>query len=283
MRSERNSLRAVLLLAALSATVLVVAHWLAGGIGLCVGLCLAIGVLALAYHWSDRMALRSMRAYPVSEAELPQLYGPVRELCQVMRLPMPTVYISPTPAPNAFATGRSPRYASICVTEGLLSTLNPRELRAVLAHELGHLANRDVLLTTVAAGVATMIVYVAHLAWLLPFGQSDDEDTNLLGRLLLLVLGPVAAIVVQLSISRSREYAADIRAAHITGDPLGLAAALRKIDEGTRRLPLRPQPGLRATGALMIANPFRRAGLLTRLFSTHPPVARRISRLKELA
>lgn len=283
MNGERSQFKAAVLLGALSAVVLVLGYRLGGGVGFTIAFVIAMAALTAACLWGDQIALRSMRAYPVSEAEHPVLCQLVRELSQTMRLPMPAVYVSPTPAPNAFAIGRSPRRAAICVTEGLVSMLDRRELRAVVAHELGHVANRDIFLSSVGASLASIIVFLAHLAWLLPFGRSEDEETSLPGLLLLIVLGPAAAIVVQLAISRSREFAADGIAARVTGDPEALAEALRKLEEGTKRLPLRPLPALQSTGALMIANPFRRGGLLTRLFSTHPSANKRIARLETLS
>lgn len=283
MSADQNHYRTVVMLATLAVLVLVVGHRLGGIAGLSVALLVALILVGCAYRWSDRIALRSMRAYPVGEADYPELCQVVRELSQTMRLPMPAIYVSPTPAPNTFVTGRSPRRSAICVTEGLLGSLNRRELRGVVAHELSHIANRDLLLCSGAAALASMIVYLAHVAWMLPFGRSADAETNLLGRVLLVVFGPVAALVVRSAISRSREYAADATAVRVTGEPLALADGLRVVEEGTRRLPLRPQPVLQSTGALMIANPFRRGGLVSRMFATHPPTARRISRLEDLA
>jgi heat shock protein HtpX len=238
---------------------------------------------AAAYFASDKLALRAMHAYPVSEAVQPAMYRIVRELSIAARQPMPRLYVSPTAAPNAFATGRSPRHAAVCCTEGLLARLDERELRAVLAHELSHVHNRDILVSSVAAALATAVMFLAQFAWLLPFGRSDDDDDGgLLGWLLLLVLAPVAAMVLQMGVSRSREFQADASGAALTRDPLGLAAALRKLDAGTRALPLRPQPDLQTTGALMIANPFRPGGM-SRLFSTHPPMVARVARLEQMA
>jgi heat shock protein HtpX len=246
---------------------------------------LAVAMNAAAYFWSDRMALRAMRAYPVSEADHPELCRMVRELSTTMRLPIPAVYVSPTPTPNAFTTGRNPRHSTVCVTEGLLALLDRRELRAVLGHELGHVANRDILVSSVAAALASMIMYVAQFAWLLPFGRADDGDDgdgSPVTALAMLVLGPVAASLLQLAVTRSREYDADIVSARVTGDPLALVNALRKLELATREHPLPAAPELRSTAALMIASPFRARGLV-RLFATHPPTRKRIARLEDLA
>ncbi len=282
MHGHWNGVRTAALLGAMSALLLLVGRWLGGSTGLALALLISLAVNGTAYFNSDKLALRSMRARPVSEAEQPVMYRIVRELSTAARQPMPRLYVSPTMAPNAFATGRNPRNAAVCCTDGILAMLDERELRGVLGHELAHVYNRDILISSVAAGLATVIMWLANLAWFLPFGRADDEDSNPLGMLLLLFLGPAAASLLQLAISRSREFEADADGARVTGDPLALASALRKLELGTRRLPLPPEPGLQTTSALMIANPFRAEGL-TRLFSTHPPMAERIARLEELA
>jgi heat shock protein HtpX len=282
-RSSANSVRTAVLLAALSGLILVIGGWLGGSTGLVIAIVLALGINGVAYFNSDKLALRVMRARPVSEAEQPVLYRIVRELSTQARQPMPRLYLSPTMAPNAFATGRNPRRAAVCCTTGLLRILDERELRGVLGHELAHVYNRDILITSVAAALASVVMFVAQLAWFLPLGGDDDDDGgNLIGALLLLVLGPVAAGLIQMAISRSREYQADQAGARMTGEPLALASALRKLEMGTRRLPLPPEPELQTASALMIANPFRPEGI-ARLFSTHPPMPERVARLEEMA
>lgn len=272
-----------MLLAGVAALALVVGTLLAGAIGLFLALAVASVVTVIAYFGSDRIALRSMRAYAVGEASRPELCRIVAETAKAMRLPMPAVYVSPVRSPNAFAAGRNPRRSAICVTDGLLALLDARQLRAVIAHELAHVRNRDILVSSVAAALGSMIMYVAYFAWLLPFGDADDDDSaNPIGALLLVLLGPVAATLIRLAVARSREYNADLMAAQVTGDPLALADALRTIEHATSRLPLPHLPGLRSTAALMIADPFRRAGIPA-LFTTHPPTSQRIARLEALA
>jgi heat shock protein HtpX len=278
-----NGVKTAVLIAALSGLILIAGSLIGGARGLAVALLIALVTNGIAYFYSDKLALRSMRARQVSEAEQPAMYRIVRELSTAARQPMPRLYVSPTEAPNAFATGRNPRNAAVCATEGILGILDERELRGVLGHELSHVYNRDILISSVAAGMASVIMYLGYLAWFLPIGRSDDDDgPGPLGAILVLVLGPIAAGLMQMAISRSREYQAAASGAAITGDPRALASALRKLEAGTRALPLPPEAVLQTTSALMIANPFRGEGV-AKLFSTHPPMAERIARLEQMA
>ena len=283
MHRHANGVKTAVLLALLSGLILLAGQWLGGSQGLTIAAVLALATNGISYFFSDKLALRSMRARPVSEAEQPGMYRIVRELSTAARQPMPRLYVSPTMAPNAFATGRNPRNAAVCCTDGILTMLDERELRGVLGHELSHVYNRDILISSVAAGLASVIMYLGYLVWLVPFGRSSDDDgPGPLGALAVLLLGPVAAGLIRMAISRSREYQADASGAALTGDPLALASALRKLELGARALPLPPEPNLQTTSSLMIANPFRREGMSS-WFSTHPPMAERVARLEQLA
>jgi heat shock protein HtpX len=280
---RHNQLKTAVMIGALSVVIVVVGTAADGRRGLVIAVVVAAGVSSFGFFYSDRLALRAMHARPVSEVEAPILHRIVRELAAKARQPMPRVYVSPTEAPNAFATGRNPRNAAVCCTRGLMLLLNERELRGVLGHELSHVYNRDILVSSVAGALANAVMWAVNLVWLFPIGRSDDDDgPGILGLLLAMLLGPLAATLIRLAVSRSREYQADLSGARLTNDPLALASALRKLDRGARLLPLAPEPELIAASHLMIISPFRGHGM-ARLFASHPSTNERIARLEQLA
>jgi heat shock protein HtpX len=280
-----NGVKTTLLFGVIWALLLGVGAIIGGGRFIWLFALIGLGTTGYGYWNSAKLALRAMRARPVSEAEQPAMYRIVSELSTAARQPMPTLWVSPTMAPNAFATGRNPRNAAVCCTEGILGLLDEQELRGVLGHELMHVYNRDILTSSVAAAIAGIITSIAQMGvWFGMFGGGgDDEDRpNPIALLLLALLAPLAATIIQLAISRTREYDADEDGAKLTGDPLALASALRKLEYGTRQLPLPPDRELVNASHMMIANPFRTEGL-AKMFSTHPPMAERIARLESMA
>ena len=279
MHRRHNGLRTAVLLGGLSALIIVIGSFF-GRTGLVIAVVVALGTNAYAYWNSDKLALRAMRARPVSEFEAPGLYRMVRELSTQARQPMPRLYISPTEAPNAFATGRNPSHAAVAATEGIMRVLSRDELAGVMAHELAHVKHRDILISSVAATIAAAIMMVARMAqFAAMFGGSsrsdDNEGSNPLALLVGIFVAPIAAMLIQAAISRSREFAADAGGAAITGNPHGLASALRKIEGYSKQVPMDANP---ATAHMFIIKPFSVRGLFG-LFSTHPPTEQRIAAL----
>lgn len=284
MHNHFNGLKTAALFGGIWALLLGIGSLVGGGRFIWLFALLGVATTFYGYWYSDKLAIRAMRAYPVSEAQAPAMYRIVRELSTAAGKPMPRLYVSPTQAPNAFATGRNPQHAAVCCTEGILGLLDERELRGVLGHELMHVYNRDILTGSVAAALAGVITSVAQMLMFAGiFGGGDDEDRpNPIALLVLSLLAPFAAMVIQLAISRTREYDADEDGAKLTGDPLALASALRKLEAGVARAPLAPQQDVVNASHMMIANPFR-AQDVSRLFASHPPMDQRIARLEKMA
>jgi len=282
-----NLMKTGVLLAALTVLLVLIGGALGGQNGMVMAFVLALVMNFGSYWFSDKIVLAMYRAQPVDEAAAPALHRIVRTLATRAGIPMPTVYIIPGEAPNAFATGRNPQHAAIAVTEGILRIMSEEELEGVLAHELSHVQNRDTLIMAIAATLAGAITYMAHMAqWAMIFGggrrDSDEEGSGgggLVGSLLMIVLAPLAATLIQLAVSRSREFQADATGAQMAGQPWGLAKALEKLEVASKVAPMNATP---ATAHLFIVNPLTGGGWTT-LFSTHPPIAERVARLRALA
>lgn len=279
MHRHANGLRTVVLFGAIWALLLGMGALIGGGSYIWIFALIGVATTAYGYWNSDKLAIRAMRARPVTEAEQPAMYRIVRELADRAGQPMPRLYVSPTAAPNAFATGRNPKNSAVCATEGLLHLLDERELRGVLGHELMHVYNRDILTSSVAAAIGGVITSIAQ--FLLIFG-GRDRGANPLVMLAMALLAPLAAMIIQMAISRTREFDADQDGAELTGDPLALASALRKLERGTAAAPLQPEPQVVNASHMMIANPFK-ASDLKGLFSSHPPMDDRVHRLERMA
>jgi heat shock protein HtpX len=269
-----NTFKTAFLLTLMTLLLMAIGRAFGGQNGMFLALVIAAITNFVAYFFSDKIALATYRAQPVTREQLPRVYSVVERMTQKIGLPMPKIYVIPTDSPNAFATGRSPRHASVAVTQGILNLLNDEELEGVLAHELGHVNNRDILISSIAATLAGAITYLARFAFFFG-GSRDDRRGGGLGALLMLILAPFAAMLIQLAVSRSREYQADATGAHFTGNPYALASALAKLDSYARRAPLVATP---STAHLFIIQPFLGMNF-GNLFSTHPPIAKRIERL----
>jgi len=270
-----NTFKTAFLLTALTLLLMAIGRAFGGQSGMIWALIIATGTNFIAYFFSDKIALATYRAQPVLREQLPRVYSVVERITQKIGLPMPKIYVIPTESPNAFATGRNPGHASVAVTHGILGLLDDEELEGVLAHELGHVNNRDILISSIAATIAGAITYVARFGFF--FGGMGDRNDRRggAGSLLMLILAPIAAVLIQLAVSRSREYQADETGAHFTGNPYALASALAKLDAYSRRVPMAATP---STAHLFIIQPLLGMNFGS-LFSTHPPVAKRIERL----
>jgi heat shock protein HtpX len=277
-----NTFKTAFLLTALTLLLMMIGRAFGGENGMMIALAIAVVMNFVSYFFSDKIALAMYRAQPVTREELPRAYDIVERLTQKIGIPMPKIYVIPTESPNAFATGRNPQHASVAVTHGILGLLNDEEMEGVLAHELGHVRNRDILISSVAATIAGAITMLASMGrWAMIFGGWGGNDREERGggggiaALIMLILAPIAATLIQLAVSRSREYQADASGAHYTGNPYALASALQKLDAYSRRMPMQATP---STAHLFIIQPLLGISF-GNLFSTHPPIAKRIERL----
>jgi len=271
-----NTFKTAFLLTALTLLLMFIGRAFGGQSGMLMALIIAAVMNFVSYFYSDKIALAMYRAQPVTREQLPRAYEIVERLSQKIGIPMPKIYVIPTESPNAFATGRNPNHASVAVTHGILGLLNDEELEGVLAHELGHVRNRDILISSIAATIAGAITFMARFGIFFGVGGRDNQrEGGGFGALLMLILAPIAAVLIQLAVSRSREYQADETGAHFTGNPYALASALAKLDAYSKRVPLQATP---STAHLFIVQPFLGVSLMS-LFQTHPPIAKRIERL----
>jgi heat shock protein HtpX len=273
-----NTLKTAFLLTVLTLFLIFIGAHFGGRNGMILAFFVAAGMNFFSYFYSDKLALSMYRAQPVTREQLPRVYHIMDRILPRMALPMPKIYVIPNDSPNAFATGRNPKHAAVAVTQGILNLLNDEELEGVLAHELGHVRNRDILTSSIAATLAGAITLLAQTARFASIfgGSRDDRGRMDGGGLFMIILAPIAATLIQLAVSRSREYEADATGAHVTGNPYALASALQKLDAYSRRLPLQASA---STAHLFIVAPFLGGASLANLFSTHPPMARRIERL----
>jgi heat shock protein HtpX len=278
-----NNIKTLFLLVTLTLILIWAGAAMGGKQGMTIALIFALGMNLFAYWFSDKLVLKMYGAKEVTETEAPDLYGIVRRLAQKANIPMPRVYMINQDQPNAFATGRNPQHAAVAVTTGIMRILSPEELQGVIGHELAHVKHRDILISTIAATLAAAISYLAQMAqWAMIFGGSrgdDDEGGSPVAALVMMIVGPIAALIVQMAISRSREYAADEGGAKLAGNPRYLSGALRKLHQASQKIPMNANP---ATSHMFIVNPLSGGGIL-KLFSTHPPIEERIARLESMS
>lgn len=277
-----NNIKTLFLLVTLSLILIWAGAAMGGKQGMTIALIFALGMNFFAYWFSDKIVLKMYGAKEVTEAEAPDLYGTVRRLSQKAGIPMPRVYLIDQEQPNAFATGRNPQHAAVAVTTGIMRILSKEELQGVIGHELAHVKHRDILISTIAATIAAAISFLAQMAqWAMIFGHrgDDDEGGSPIAALVMMIVGPIAAMIIQMAISRSREYVADEGGARIAGNPRYLSGALRKLHQASQKIPMKASP---ATSHMFIVNPLSGGGIL-KLFSTHPPIEERISRLESMS
>ncbi|OHE58595.1 MAG: protease HtpX [Thermodesulfovibrio sp. RBG_19FT_COMBO_42_12] len=278
-----NNIKTLFLLVTLTLILIWAGAAMGGKQGMTIALIFALGMNFFAYWFSDKIVLKMYRAREVTESEAPDLYRIVRRLAQKAEIPMPKVYIMDQEQPNAFATGRNPKHAAVAVTTGIMRILSQEELQGVIGHELAHVKHRDILISTIAATIAGAISYLATMAqWAMIFGGhrgDDDEGGSPIAALVMMIIGPIAALIIQMAISRSREYAADEDGARLAGNPRYLSGALKKLNMASRKIPMNANP---ATSHMFIVNPLSGGGI-AKLFSTHPPIEERISRLESMS